>query len=329
MFPKDNGTIMWNLHIFNADIFFGYGSIDKLKDIELKDPIIVTAKSLVNTELISKISEYTNSKKIMIGPSQHTPEEELKRLEPLLNSKYVISVGGGSIIDAVKLSNPYHHLAIPTTLSGAEHTGVAGFTKDGIKLSKKVRPPDTVILDPNVFVNTPDWLLYTTAFRALDHAIEAIYSIKASLLTDALSIQGYKYLTKCLEKKDLLQCQIGVLLSSKAFMYAGAGLSHVFGYIFGPAFNIPHGVTSCISLVQAIIFNMPNVRGRLDLLDTDVVGRLNYLMEKLNINEKLSKYASLEDALKMSTLLVNLVNNSENPRKLTKDSAEMFIKSLF
>jgi len=320
---------MWEIQFYNERVFFGNNSIDKLKEIEIKDPIIVTTKSLINSELISKINEYVKADKIIQGPSQHTPENELKNLENLVNSKSAICVGGGSIIDAIKLANPYVHIAIPTTLSGAEHTAIAGFTKEGVKVSSKVRPPDIVILDPEVLKYTPEWLLNSTAFRALDHAIEAIYSTKASPFTDALSIEGYKYMINCLEKKDLLQCQIGVWLSSLAFMYAGRGLSHVFGYIFGPAFNIPHGITSCISLPKAIEFNMEQAKGKLSLLDNDVKGRIIGLRKKVNITEKLSNYTSLENALKFSTLLANLTNNSENPRKISIKDAEMFIKSLF
>jgi len=238
--------------------FFGRGSISILKELGLKDAVIVTTRSLMKTELLDTVIKYSGSMRVVLGPSQHTPEEELSKLKEELkdNSETIISLGGGSIIDAVKILSPKIHIAIPTTLSGAEHTAIAGFTRGSIKVTEKVRPPDVVILDPLALNYTPKKLLITSAFRALDHAIEAYYSTKANLFTDSLAREGYKYLTECVEREgeeDLVKCQVGAWLSSLAFMYAGRGISHVFGYIFGPRFNIPHGVTSCISLPKAIL----------------------------------------------------------------------------
>ncbi|MEM4912092.1 MAG: iron-containing alcohol dehydrogenase, partial [Metallosphaera sp.] len=269
------------------------------------------------------------AEKVIIGPSQHTPEEELLKLKNEVGENNVISLGGGSIIDAVKIISPKLHIAIPTTLSGAEHTAIAGFTRASIKVSVKVNPPNIIILDPFVLEYTPKRLLITSAFRALDHAVEAYYSTKANLFTDALAYQGYKYLVECLEVGELFKCQIGTWISALSFMYAGRGLSHVFGYIFGPRFNIPHGVTSCISLPNAIKFNYPVAKKKIESLDNNLHERILGLMKKYGIEERLSKYAELNEALKYSTLLSELVNSSENPRKMSNDDALEFIRSCF
>jgi maleylacetate reductase len=321
---------MWEVKFYDTKIIYGENSLSYLENIDLKDPIIVTTSSLMNSEVLSKVIKYSKSRKVIGGPSQHTPEEELIQLKgELKGHSEIISLGGGSIIDAVKALMPEFHIAIPTTLSGAEHTAIAGYTKDGIKTSIKTRPPNIIILDPYALKNTPRRLLFTSAFRALDHAIEAIYSKRATLFTDALATQGYKYITQCLRNNDLLKCQIGTWLSSLAFMYAGRGLSHIFGYIFGPKFNIPHGVTSCISLPEAIKFNYPIAGEKLKILEDDVYNRIITLLNELGIRESLSKYVSLEEALKYAKLLKDMVNNSENPREMSYEDAENFIKLLF
>ncbi|WP_054837307.1 iron-containing alcohol dehydrogenase [Metallosphaera hakonensis] len=293
-----------------------------LKSLNLRDALIVTTRSLLNSPLIDEIKKLTGNPMVMRGPSQHTPKEELDELMNRIEGKSVISVGGGSVIDSIKISFPRLHVAIPTTLSGAEHTSVAGYTEGGLKVSVNVKPPDVVILDPWVLSFTPKSLLVTTSFRALDHAIEANYSVKATPFTDALALKGYEYLVDCLENENFGLCQIGSWLSSLSFQYAGRGLSHVFGYVFGPAFGIPHGVTSCISLVQAIkfngIFKIPNV-----------VESLEGILRKYDITEKLSKYTTLENALKYAKVFADLTNKSENPKKITIEDAENFIKSVY
>jgi len=183
----------------------------------------------MKTELLNTVIKYSRAMRVVLGPSQHTPEEELSRLREELKGNEeitIISLGGGSIIDAVKLLSPKIHIAIPTTLSGAEHTAIAGFTRGSIKVVGKARPPNIVILDPLALSYTPKRLLVTSAFRALDHAIEAYYSTKANLFTDSLAREGYKYLTECLEgegEEGLMKCQVGTWLSSLAVMYAGRG----------------------------------------------------------------------------------------------------------
>lgn len=93
--------------------------------------------------------------------------------------------------------------------------------------------------------------------------------------------------------------------------------------MFGPAFNIPHGVTSCISLVEAVKFN-----GGANKLG-NVVETLETLLENHGVKERLSNYSRLDDALKYSRVLKELTNSSESPRKMTDDDAVRFIKSVY
>src|SRR5262249_20129347 len=42
-------------------------------------------------------------------------------------------------------------------------------------------------------------------------------------------------------------CQVAAWLSIFGAMNTGFGLSHALGHQIGPAWNVPHGVTSCIN----------------------------------------------------------------------------------
>ncbi|BCS93521.1 iron-containing alcohol dehydrogenase [Metallosphaera javensis (ex Sakai et al. 2022)] len=313
---------MWVTQFYNVRVYYGRGVLDSLRDLEMKEPIVVTTGSLLNSSLLREVTSRVDNPLVIRGPSQHTPKAELEVLSKI-KGRNVISLGGGSIIDAVKISSPAFHVSVPTTLSGAEHTAVAGYTDDGIKKTVRTRPPDVVILDPLSLTGTPERLVVTTAFRALDHAVEASYSTKSSPFTDALSAKGYEYLVNCLVKWDLELCQVGTWLASLSFMYGGRGLSHVFGYVYGPAFNIPHGVTSCISLIEAVKFN-----GGAPKLG-NVVETLEKILEKYRIKESLSKYTTLEGALTHAKKLSEMTNASENPRKMSVEEAKEFIETVY
>ncbi|EHP70343.1 alcohol dehydrogenase, class IV [Metallosphaera yellowstonensis MK1] len=322
---------MWTLRSQEVTVVYGRGSISTLSQFKGRRVKVVTTKSLMETSLLKDMLKLTGGEQVM-GPSQHTPEDQLVQLrEALRDAEVVVSLGGGSIIDAVKISHEGYHVSVPTTLSGAEHTTVAGFTREGTKRSIIRRAPDMVILDPDALRYTPRDLLVTTGVRALDHAVEALYSVRASPYTDALAREGFSILYECLwNLEDLLQCQIGTWLSSQAFMYAGRGLSHIFGYIFGPRFNIPHGVTSCISLAEAIRFNMTFSREKLRSLGGDSLpSRIESLLERWNVRKRLRDYVSLEEALRLGEDLAVANNSSENPTKMDVLEAVEFIKRVY
>ncbi|WP_338603098.1 iron-containing alcohol dehydrogenase [Sulfolobus tengchongensis] len=321
---------MWLSEFNNVKVFYGKNSLSSLSDLGVREVTVVVTKSLLNSQLLKKIENYIRVKKIIKGPAQHVPEDELSILtKELFNENAVISLGGGSVIDAVKLAFNGFHIAIPTTLSGAEYTYNASYrNKDGFKMSRRVKNPDVIILDPEVLMYTPKYLLATTAFKALDHAVEAFYSNKASPFTDTLSNQGINMMLTCIENRleDLEFCQIGAWISSLARKFAGMGLSHSFGHVYGTRFDIPHGVTSCISLAEAIRFNRSE---KLLSIYPHLDKKIEELLNMMGIDEKLSKYAKLEHALELLPKFVEAVNLSANPKKITTEEAKLFIKNIY
>jgi alcohol dehydrogenase len=160
------------------------------------------------------------------------------------------------------------HIAIPTTLSAAEYTPAGGVTNEETKVKRGVLDarlqPAVVVNDPELTLDTPDWLWVSTGMRALDHAVETIYSARHQAFTDALAVKAIELLIAHLpssvrtKASDSLshrgQCQTGAWLSLYGMMNVGFGISHAMGHQIGPAWNVPHGVTSCITLPHAMRF---------------------------------------------------------------------------
>ncbi len=186
----------------------------------------------------------------------------------------VISLGGGSPIDSTKIvvkqlshdfqETPVPHFSIPTTLSAAEFSHVAGMTDE--KLNRKTgfrdkrMVPQIIFLDPEFTVDTPKWLWASTGIRSLDHAVEAVYSPRHQPYADTLALQAINLLfnnlkqssedIKAMDKR--LACQIAAWMSFAGVVSVGTGLSHAIGRVIGATWNVPHGITSCITLAEVM-----------------------------------------------------------------------------
>ena len=157
------------------------------------------------------------------------------------------------------------HIAIPTTLSAGEFTPGGGVTDESTKMKGVVADPRlqarAVILDPALTVETPAWLWASTGLRALDHAVEGSYSTRHQLVTDSLASKAIALLNAHLlpslqthgdnenELEHRVQCQLAAWLSNFGMSSnSRGGISHALGHQIGPMWNVPHGITSCITL---------------------------------------------------------------------------------
>ena len=214
----------------------------------------------------------------------------------------IVAVGGGSVIDATKAmlmciwmgfeqpdemeayrgdlkdkaarkpieaaATPIRMISVSTTLSASEFTPRAGVTdaRTNTKQSYDHRlfVPRTAVLDPAATLNTPEWLLYCTGIRSVDHAVESYCSLIANPATEPLSLQGLKLLSRALpaikaDPHDLrprMQAQFGMWQAIAASTSgAGSGASHGIGYALGATFGVAHGHTSCIMLPAVLRWN--------------------------------------------------------------------------
>jgi alcohol dehydrogenase len=160
------------------------------------------------------------------------------------------------------------HIALPTTLSAGEFTPAGGTTDEASRIKHGVLDArlqaKVVILDPELTTATPDWLWAATGMRALDHAVESAYSVRHQPFVDALASKAIQLLMRHLPaslksrgEEGLAhrgQCQIAAWCSLFGGFNAGLGLSHALGHQIGPMWDVPHGVTSCITLPHAMRF---------------------------------------------------------------------------
>ncbi len=257
-------------------VHFGAGSLEKLgEEAQSKGrAFVVSGRSLYEkTDLIRRVEEVLGVKHAgtYAGIGQHTPggtvEEAAAEAESVA-ADLLVSVGGGSVVDGTKavareLGYPAQ-VAVPTTLSAAEWSHRTGITdettrrKAGFADPRAV--PPVVILDPETTVFTPDKLWLSTGIRALDHAVEGFLYGGDHPVTDVTGLEGARRLLEYLprsrrEPEDLeirLDLQLAAWLSYFGPMNTPMGLSHELGRRIGASYEVPHGISSCITLAPSL-----------------------------------------------------------------------------
>jgi len=281
-----------------------------IRDFWVGQSIIATNTSLAaENGLADKVSDILHEtlRNTITGIRERSPREDVMRVAAALRGKgvdAVVSVGGGSVVEAVKaaricLTNNIRNAAdldrlkttttaasprpylvsVPTTLSGAEFTQFAGITDErtGVKdtFHHKDLAPDVVILDPAATLGTPERLWLSTGLRALDHAVETWCAKEPTPYSDATSLYAVRNLAHWLpitkvapaDLEARLGCQIGGWMAIQgATIGVPHGASHGIGRVLSAMTGMAHGITSCIMLPHVLRYNLPASHDRQAIL---------------------------------------------------------------
>jgi alcohol dehydrogenase class IV len=288
-------------YVPRARVRWGQAGLEAVRE-EVGDTarfFILTTPSLVNkTPIIDKLQSGLSTQccGLFHNISEHTPFSDVVNAAQAVraaNADIILSVGGGSIIDAAKAviiclrenidtvealsarigqisegpGGP-RHISIPTTLSGAEHTEFAGGINPATGTKELLGGthicPHTVILDPAISLYTPEDLWLSTAIRSVDHAVEGICAPDSSPLIQAEALGALGLFAKSLRRTkqapdDLtarLESMHAVWLATASIGRVMHGASHGLGYLLGALGGVPHGVTSCVFLPAVLDWNL-------------------------------------------------------------------------
>ncbi|KAG8213699.1 alcohol dehydrogenase IV [Butyriboletus roseoflavus] len=272
-------------------VYYGPGcvrtALPKLLSIlDGKKAFVITGKSLrEKTSVVTTVEGILKDNGAFAATfseiGQHAPVQGIIRgLEALqaVGADIIVSIGGGSPIDAAKAIIYRHHqqsggtgkfpnhIAIPTTLSAAEYRSGAGYTDEQgnkVGVSDPMIAPAGIILDAELTLVTPEELWLSTGIRALDHAVEGLYSLlpyPLKVLRYAALSDLFKYLPKSKAQPGDLEARQKLLVAAwmsiwpmKVEKYGPLGLSHSLGHKLGATYGIPHGITSCLTLASVVI----------------------------------------------------------------------------
>ena len=262
-------------------VIFGAGALGEvaaeLDRLGRRRALILTNRSLsTRTTLVKRLERSLGERwaGTCNGIRQHVPSggvEAAAAQAREVRADALVAFGGGSPIDAAKIvaqellgegrpQADMPQIAVSTTLSAGEFTPFAGITDEATRVKGVLADPRicprTVVLDPEVTLPTPREQWAATGVKALDHAVEALWSLNPQPVSDALAMEAIRRLRRHLpvsvtepENLDARgECQVAAWMSIFGMANVGVRLSHVLGHQIGARWDVPHGVTSCITL---------------------------------------------------------------------------------
>jgi len=250
----------------------------------------------------------------------------------------LIGEGGSNILDYCVVFEPPDKMKIPvlphtklpiitvpTTLSGAEVIGAAGYTDPVTKLKKIVLDPkltpQVVVYDPQVALTTPIKVFVSSGMNAFDHCVETIYSKQHQEISDAMAMKAIgllmEALPRCVKDKDdheaREKAQLASFMAALAYGNSWLGINHAICHCLGARYGVPHGIANAIILPHGMRFNLDLTGERQELIaqamaiETEGMGDLeagataadevNQLNEKLRLPRRLRDVGVPEEGL--------------------------------
>jgi maleylacetate reductase len=316
-------------------IHWGPGSVStlapELARLEAHRIALVTTRSLVAEErLVSVVQRAIGDARaaVTVVVSQHAPMVQVDEGIHQAGEAHVdgvVSLGGGSSIDAAKMlavrladragksARGLPHVAVPTTLSAAELAAGAGYTDDagnkaGMRDARLL--PDAVIYDAELTLATPMALWLSTGIRALDHAVEGFLADGRHPFSDVMALEAIRRLFDSLPRAKAAPADVAVRTENQLAAWfsftlpaqSAGGLSHMMGKQIGARHGIPHGVTSCLLLPHVMRYLQGRVPDRMTLLagatGPDPAAQVLRLIESLGLPQHIAAYGVGEPALR-------------------------------
>ncbi len=285
-------------------------SIKYLREVDIKNVLIVTDKSMAKFGITKKVTDILDEEKInykIFSEVEPNPSSDIviNGVNTMLKIKSdsIIAIGGGSVIDTAKsiilfymnMMNKYNEqnikkpyfVAIPTTSgTGSEVTSYSVVTdKDThakMVLNEDIMLADLAIVDPDFTKSVPPSVTADTGMDVFTHALEALVSNKSSDFTDILAIGALKivfsYLLRAYrDGSDILareKMHNASCLAGIAFTNSALGINHSMGHAFGTKFKVSHGRAVAIFLPYVIEYNS---------VDNKCAYKYNYLAKSIGL----------------------------------------------
>jgi len=236
--------------------------------------LLSTPRALVDAGELSAAAAAVHE----VGPGQ-VPDlaaELLERVGP----GPLVALGGGRPIDvakAVASISGARVAAIPTTMSGAEMTGIHRLPAGSESRASALVRPSLVVADPVAMTGQPEAQLRASSMNALAHGADSLYTPFANPVSEMTALRGAELIAVALDhdptERNPAPLALGSLLCGYAIDSAMFGLHHVVCQTLVRVCGSPHAQTNAAILPPALALLVARAPDRLaDLataIDTD------------------------------------------------------------
>ncbi len=146
----------------------------------------------------------------------------------------LVALGGGRTIDtakAIAAISGARVAAVPTTMSGAEMTGIHRLPAGAEDRAKGLVRPELVIADPAAMTSAPESELRTSSMNALGHGADSLYTPFANPVSRMTALRGAEAIAIALDQdpaeRNRETLALGSVLCGYAIDSAAFSLHHV------------------------------------------------------------------------------------------------------
>lgn len=293
-------------------IIAGCGSMERIVEHlqklgSLESVLLVSQPFLQSNGTLDEVTGLLKSGGIAVQWNTDVqPEPTIAQLEELYSDiaeipcDAIIGIGGGSVLDVVKLlsvmktnklsvremlgtdliPNPgIPTVLIPTTSgTGSEVTpnAIVTLPEEELKIGVVSRHllPGLVILDPLLTLGLPPDITASTGMDAYTHALESFISNKANRFSDMYALEAIRNISASIlqayhhgdDRKAREDMLIGSMYGGMALTCAGTAAVHALAYPIGGKFHVPHGVANSMLLPHVMEFNLDAIVDRLAIV---------------------------------------------------------------
>jgi alcohol dehydrogenase class IV len=207
-------------------IVFGPGALDSA------DELLGEGFTLLTTARASRSAPELAERAAQVVEAPAGPVDDIAaQLRSLMSARRLVAFGGGRVIDTAKAlaaaeSQP-GPIAVPTSLSGAEMTGVHRHAR-GVSDDTPRSRATVVINDPQLSASQPVNDLAASTANALGHAVTAVVSARSTPIARAVAREAIERLTRAWagDDPDRAELALGALLAGWAVDRSGLGPHH-------------------------------------------------------------------------------------------------------
>jgi alcohol dehydrogenase class IV len=179
-------------------------------------------------------------------------------------SENLVAFGGGRAIDTAKAIasvSGARVAAVPTTMSGAEMTGIHRLPAGAEEEVRDLVRPTLVIAAPETMTSQPEQELRASSMNALAHGADSLYTPFANPVSQMAALRGAELIATSLDQEPAERNRealaLGSILSAYAIDSGMFAIHHVVCQTLVRVCGAPHAETNAAILPRAMAFMVP------------------------------------------------------------------------